>query len=169
MPSLGLQIEQSREPQRTIRVNCDDNRSTERLTREFYILWCVSGLPQCADFVTVLPSEASKRLAQNAYVKRDEVAAAMLRKLHQDPEGSAKAMADFLIYALRTEVKRRETKYVIVDSSDSVHSYFSSSDLLFRICDGQVDRNIDLRKELDESRTSAGVVSSTYARALHAV
>ena len=111
--------------------------------------------------MTVLPSEATKRLAQNTLVRRDEVAATILRNLQQDPAGSAKAMADFLIYALRTEVKRRETKYVIVDSSDPVHSYFSSSDLLFRVCDGQVDRNIDLRKELDESRTSVGVVSSS--------
>ena len=114
--------------------------------------------------MTVLPSEATKRLAQNTLVRRDEVAATILRNLQQDPAGSAKAMADFLIYALGTEVKRRETKYVIVDFSDPVHSYFSSSDLLFRICDGQVDRNIDLRKELDESRMSAGVVSFSMSK-----
>ena len=113
--------------------------------------------------MTVLPSEANRRLAQIAIERRDELEAAMLWKLQQDPEGGAKAVTNYFVRSLDIDAKRRETKYVIVDSSDPVHSYFSSSDLLFRVCDGQVDRNIDLRKELDESRTSAGVVSSSLS------
>ena len=52
----------------------------------------------------------------------------MLRNLQQNPEGGAKAVTDYFVRSLDIDAKRREIKYVIVDSSDpSIHISLQAS------------------------------------------